>query len=102
MSTTRKIALRIVSPVLIAGAFAGLAGATDVAAAPAHQSSAAVTSAAMTVTRGYDITNYSQYDAKVVGLNNPGAGDSAPAIGTVIKPGQSMHYEKVFYFMSAN
>lgn len=104
MSTTRKIVLRIVSPVLIAGAFAGLAGASEAAAAPAHQATGvvAVTSAAMTVTRGYDIINDSQYDAKVVGVSNPGAGDAAPAIGSVIKPGQSMHYEKVFYFMSAN
>lgn len=103
MSTTRRIALRIVSPVLIAGAFAGLAGATDAAAAPVqHSASAAVQSSAMTVTRGYDITNYSQYDAKVVDVRNPGAGDAAPAIGTVLKPGESLHYEKVFYFMSAN
>jgi hypothetical protein len=104
MSTTRTIALRIVSPVLIAGAFAGLAGATEAAAAPAqnHAATAAVASSAMTVTRGYDITNYSQYDAKVVGIQNPGAGDSAPAVGTVLKPGESLHYEKVFYFMKAN
>lgn len=103
MSTTRTIALRIVSPVLIAGAFAGLAGATDAAAATVHQPvAAAVASSAMTVTRGYDITNNSQYDAKVVAVRDPGAGDSAPAVGTVLKPGQSLHYEKVFYFMSAN
>ncbi len=104
MTAKRSIALRIVSPVLIAGAFAGLAGATDAAAAPAHASAATSVAAASstTVTRGYDITNYSQYDAKVVAVRNPGAGDSAPAIGTVIKPGQSLHYEKVFYFMKAN
>lgn len=103
MSTARKIALRVVSPVLIAGAFAGLAGVSEAAAAPAHQATGVVAvKSAMTVTRGYDIVNNSQYDATVVRVSNPGAGDSAPAIGAVIKPGQSLHYEKVFYFMSAN
>jgi hypothetical protein len=95
----KKIALRIVTPVLIAGAFAGLAGATNAAAAPAQQSAAkAVAGAAMHLTQGFDIRNVSSHTITLVNIESAGSGDGTPPLGSVLRPGDSIHYEKVFWF----
>ena len=94
-STGKKVALRIVTPVLIAGAFAGLAGATEVAAAPARQ---AAVQASAHLTQGFDVRNLSSHTITLTGIESPGKGDGAPHVGTVLRPGESMHYEKVFWF----
>ena len=94
----RKIALRIIAPVLIAGAFAGLAGATSAAAAPAQQSTPGLASASAHLTQGFDIRNLSSHTVKLVGIESPGRGDGAPYVGTVLRPGEALRYEKVFWF----
>ncbi len=93
----RRIVLRVLSPVLIAGAFAGLAGATDVAAAPAR-SAPALASAAAHYTQGFDIRNLSSHTITLTAIDSPGRGDGAPYLGTVLRPGESLHYEKVWWF----
>lgn len=98
MSTTRKIFLRIVSPVLIAGAFAGVAGATDVSAAPAQPVVAKAASSVGQYTQGFDIRNLSSHTITLTAIDSPGRGDGAPYLGTVLRPGESLHYEKVWWF----
>ncbi len=94
----RRVALRVLAPVLIAGAFAGLAGATDVAAAPARSAGPAAASAAVHYTQGFDIRNLSSHTITLSAIDSPGRGDGAPYIGTVLRPGESLHYEKVWWF----
>ncbi|WP_420120124.1 hypothetical protein [Nakamurella sp.] len=98
MTGRRRFALRVLSPVLIAGAFAGLAGATDVAAAPARSAGPALASAAVHYTQGFDIRNLSSHTITLSAIDSPGRGDGAPYIGTVLRPGESLHYEKVWWF----
>lgn len=92
----RTIALRVLAPVLIAGAFAGLAGAGEAAAAPAPQ--ATLKAASAHLTQGFDISNVSSHTITLAGIDGAGSGDGKPSIGTVLRPGESMHYEKVFWF----
>lgn len=94
-----RIAVRVVGPVLIAGAFAGLTGVTDAAAAPAHQQLAPkAASAATQLTQGFDIRNLSSHLIELTGVTSAGNGDDVPNVGTILRPGESMHYEKVFWF----
>jgi len=94
----KKVVLRIISPVLIAGAFAGLAGVTDAAAAPAQQLAPRAAEAAAQLTQGFDVRNLSSHTVTLTGIDSPGNGDGTPALGTVLRPGESLHYEKVFWF----
>ncbi len=91
-----RIALRVLTPVLIAGAFAGLAGATEVAAATAPP--AAVKAASAHLTQGFDLRNLSSHTITLTGIDGAGKADGAPRIGSVLRPGDAIHYEKVFWF----
>ena len=94
--TTRV--LRVLSPVLIAGAFTGLMGAGDAVAAPYAPLSLQASASAVQYTQGFDLRNLSSHTITLTGIDAPGRGDAAPYLGTVLRPGESMHYEKVWWF----
>ncbi len=57
-----------------------------------------LTAASASLTQGFYVTNHSQYPTTLTGIQDPGKGDGTPAIGTVLLPGQSVRYEKVWWF----
>lgn len=89
---------RVLSPVLVAGAFTGLVGASDAVAAPPAPISLQASASAAHYTQGFDIRNLSSHTVTLTGIDAPGRGDAAPYIGTVLRPGESLHYEKVWWF----
>lgn len=94
---SKKIALRIVAPVVIAGALFGLAGGAQAAASVGH--TAPKPAAAMAhLTQGFEIRNLSSSDIVLQDIVSPGNGDGTPDIGTVLRPGDAIPYQKVFWF----
>lgn len=91
---------------------AGLAGATVlgsiavgiITAAPASaatpHAAAVPRAAAVTadVSRGFDIVNTTKQNLELVRVSSPGERDDYAPTGTRIAPGQSYHYEKIYYF----
>jgi hypothetical protein len=94
-----KLSTRLAVPVLIAASLTTIAAASTAHAGPsAHAPAKTAASAAHSLTQGFDLRNLS---SSVITLNrivNPGNGDAAPRIGTILKPGETLHYEKVFWF----
>lgn len=91
-------ALRVVSPVLIAGALTGLLGAADAVAAPSAPISLQASASAVQYTQGFDLRNLSSHTITLTAIDSAGRGDAAPYVGTVLRPGESLHYEKVWWF----
>jgi hypothetical protein len=90
---------RIAAPVLIAGAMIGFVGnGFSAAAAPSVTAAPVKAAASASLTQGFYVTNHSQFPTTLTGIQDPGKGDGTPAIGTVLLPGQSLRYEKVFWF----
>jgi len=97
----RNIITRIALPVLAGAALLSFAGAGVSAAAVQTPQAAGIghVQAAQSYTRGFFITNHSSWDMKLDAIENKGQDDGTPKLGTVLKPGESMRYEKVFWFM---
>ncbi len=94
---------RIAAPALIAAAMIGFVG-NGISSATASQSTTtgpALAAASASLTQAFSVVNHSQYPMKLTGIQDPGKGDGTPAIGTVLLPGQSMRYEKVFWWGNA-
>ncbi len=92
---------RIATPTLAAAALFGFVGnAMADAAVPAAATAmpAAASASASSLTQGFEFVNNSHYPMTLAGIDRPGDGDGTPAIGTVLQPGQSLRYEKVFWF----
>jgi hypothetical protein len=96
-----KTITRIALPILAGAAMLSFAGAgVSAAALPAQQTAGiAHMQAAQSYTRAFFVTNNSSWDMQLMEMDNVGQGDGTPNLQTVLKPGQSMRYEKVFWFM---
>ena len=97
----RNIITRIALPVLAGAALLSFASAGVSAAAVQAPQAAGIghLQAAQSYTRGFFITNHSSWDMRLDEIENKGQDDGTPKLGTVLKPGESMRYEKVFWFM---
>jgi hypothetical protein len=97
----KTIITRIALPILAGGALLSFASAgVSAAAVPAPQAAAiSHAQAAQSYTRGFFVTNHSSWDMRLDAIENKGQDDGIPKVGTVLKPGESMRYEKVFWFM---
>ena len=94
---SKKIALRIAAPVVIAGALFGLAGGAQ-AMASVGQVAPKPAAAMAHLTQGFEIRNLSSHDIVLQGIVSPGNGDGKPDIGTVLRPGDAVGYQTVFWF----
>jgi len=85
---------------------AGLVGATVLGsiaigvatAAPASAATPVRAAATADVTRGFDIVNMTKHTLELQSIDGAGDRDGYTPTGTTIAPGQSYHYEKVYYF----
>lgn len=92
---------RIAGAGLIAAAFLGFAGGGMAHAAAAYTAeTATVTKSAngIMLTQAFYIRNDTSFEMRLQDIDGAGANDGKPAINTVLLPGQSMRYEKVFWF----
>jgi hypothetical protein len=96
MNTVTRIAL----PVLAGAALLSFASAGVSAAAVIDQQAAAPRPvvAMAHLTQGFEIRNLSSHDIRLSSIESPGNGDGTPAIGTVLRPGDAIGYQKVFWF----
>jgi len=94
-----KNVVRYVGAGLIGATAIGFAGAAAApAASAASASTMGATKAVADYTRGFNIVNMTNTTMTLVGINNAEARDGYAPIGTTIAPGETYHYEKVFYF----
>ena len=94
---SKKIALRIAAPIVIAGALFGLAGGAQAMASVGHTAPKPAAALAH-LTQGFEIRNLSSNDIVLRDIVSPGNGDGTPGIGTVLRPGDAIPYQKVFWF----
>ncbi|MBS1697223.1 MAG: hypothetical protein JST25_02330 [Actinobacteria bacterium] len=66
-------------------------------AAPTSAATGRVATATADFSRGFDIVNLTKHTLQLVAVDSPGNRDGVAPIGTTIAPGQSLHYEKVYY-----
>jgi hypothetical protein len=91
--------VRCIGAGLLGATIIGVVGAGVASAAPAATTSATKASTVMAdYTRGFDIVNMTTKTLDLVSIDGPGARDGYAPPGTKIAPGQTYHYEKVFYF----
>lgn len=96
----KTVIARIALPVLAGAALLSFASAgVSAAAVPAPEAAGlSMQQAAQNYTRGFFIKNTTSWDMRLDQMDNVGQDDGTPNLGTVLKPGQSMRYEKVFWF----
>ncbi len=94
----KKTTIRLVGAGVLGATVLGSVAAGVVAASPATAAPTKAVSATQDVTRGFDIVNMTKYTLELVNVDNPGARDGYAPTRTTIAPGQSYHYEKVYYF----
>ncbi len=95
----KAVALRVASPLVLAAVLAvALDAPANAATAPQATAMPAVKASAQHLTQGFDIHNVSSSTITLFSIDSPGAADGTPRIGTVLRPGESLRYEKVWWF----
>jgi hypothetical protein len=94
----KKTTARLVGAGLLGATVLGSVAAGVVAAAPASAATTQTASASQDVTRGFDIVNMTKHTLTLMRVDGPGERDGYAPVGTTIAPGQTYHYEKVYYF----
>ena len=64
----------------------------------AHDTTA-VTTQTPQLSRGFTITNNSNYQLRLAAISDPTAFEGHPDLGTTITPGADQHYEMTYWFM---
>jgi len=93
-TTRRLVGAGLVGATLLGSVAIGVA-----TAAPASAATPVRAAATADVTRGFDIVNTTKHTLELQGIDGAGDRDGYAPSGTTIAPGQSYHYEKVYYLL---
>lgn len=95
-----NIVTRVALPVLAGASLLSFASAgVSAAAVIDHQATTPrIAAAAAHLTQGFEIRNLSSHDIRLSSIESPGNSDGMPTIGTILRPGDAIPYQKVFWF----